>query len=525
MVNVDDADRSRLNTEFEQLLEEQGGSIVGVVVETEPGIAEEVSERVLEIGGVELADSGIISPSMFAVAVPSDSIPQLTKIDGVELVHHDRKVSIKGAQEVLQQLPFLTPERDPVRSFISESIINATSSVDRYTGSVAISEVEVPHINFAQLPPGDPVQLATSVVSERTRFDLNNKEFVPTERSVDWIRDSSLTNGSDGSDTKIAVLDTGHTPVASANGGRSPHLESQVPGEPPLDGMGHGSWCTYTAVGQPAPSTWGTCKGVAEGAHYAHYKCLNTFPGFGQTSWILKSMRRALDWGADVVSMSLGGKQQGPVDEDPYCRFIERNCKENAGDDDGAIFVVAAGNSGPDQYQIGSPGVAPKALTVGSWSLKDDAPSFYSSRGPQGEWYGGNGEEMDDHVAEYGVDEFVKPDVAAPGGGRETAEKDEEEAELLHQVETGWVEGMHDGLRDTRGMMKGTSMATPHVAGLVLRLYEAGIIHTAAEVKQVVDDRAEVEEYPDAAEGANETYRGKNIAVGFGPIRESLFEP
>lgn len=524
MVNVDEANRDRLNSEFEQLLEEQGGSVVGVVVETEPDLAEQVGEEAVKISGVEYAKSGVINAELVALAVPSEQIPKLTKIDGVELVHHDRKVSIRSAQEVLRKLPFARPETDPVRTRISEAVFNYADPEDKYLGSVTISRVEVPTLNLAQIPPGDPLQTAIAVGDKITGMNVNGKEYVPTERSVEWIRDSSLTDGSDGSDSKVAILDTGHTPLEPSNGGRAPHLESQVPGEPPLDGMGHGSWCTNTVVGLPAPSAWGTCRGVAEGAQYAHFKCLNNFPGFGQTSWILKSMQRALDWGADVISMSLGGKQQGPVGEDPYVRFIERNCKENAGDDDGAIFVVAAGNSGPGQYTIGAPGVAPKALTVASWSLKDEAPAFYSSRGPQGDWYADNEEEMERDVEEYGADEFVKPDVVAPGGGRETAEKDEEEAELLNQVETGWIEGMHDGLRDTRGMMKGTSMATPHVAGLVLRLYDAGIIKTAAEVKQVVADRGEVVEYPSAADNANGTYEGKNIAVGYGPIRESLFD-
>ena len=102
--------------------------------------------------------------------------------------------------------------------------------------------------------------------------------------------------------------------------------------------------------------------GVAPNSIYGHFKALNTFPGFGKTSWILKAMNAALEWGADVISMSLGGQQQGRVGEDPYTRFIEANCKENAGDEDGAIFVVAAGNAGADGYTIGSPGVSFRAV-------------------------------------------------------------------------------------------------------------------------------------------------------------------
>ena len=300
---------------------------------------------------------------------------------------------------------------------------------------------------------------------------------------------------------------------------------SATPGEPPQDLHGHGSWCTYTVAGKPSPSSWGTCRGVAEGAQYGHFKALNSFPGFGKTSWILKAMERALDWGADVISMSLGGTQQGGVTEDPYCRFIRKNCKENAGDEEGAIFVVAAGNSGPDRYRIGSPGVAPKALTVASWSLTDAAPAVFSSRGPQGEWYEDNREAFNADRKEVGADEFVKPDCCAPGGGRSNQDRSDAEGELLFQSTTGWYDGLRDGLKDNRASMRGTSMATPAVAGLVKRLYDAGIVTTAGEVKQVVRDQGEVDEYPEAASGANATVSGKNIAVGHGPARESLFQP
>jgi subtilisin family serine protease len=128
-------------------------------------------------------------------------------------------------------------------------------------------------------------------------------------------------------------------------------------------------------------------------------------------------------------------------------------------------------------------------------------------------------------MSSIGGFEFIKPDVVAPGGGRETQEKDDEEGELLHQTSTGWAEGMHDGLKDARGMMKGTSMATPHVAGFVDLLYNAGIVSTAREVKRVMRDRGTVREYASAAENANVAVNSKNVAVGFDPISESVFTP
>lgn len=513
-----------LNEEFARRLREEGGSMVDVLVETRVGDSNKVAEEIEDIGTARLTRTGVVSPEFVAIEVDSSRIRDVANLDSVVKVHQDQKVGVKREPFSAPTIPFLRPESNPFDVLFTEAVYEVFGDMDKYAGAVRISPIEVPVVNPSQLPPGNPAQTILSGVDQAFQVGFSGQEFVPTQRSVDWIMDSDLLNGNDGSDTKVAVVDTGYTPLAMKDGDRIPYLESMVPGEPPTDFQGHGTWCTNTVTGRPTDTAWGTCVGVAEGAQHAHFKALNTFPGFGRTSWILKAMDRAVEWGADVISMSLGGTQQGGLEDDPYCRFIRRRCKENLGREDGAIFVVAAGNSGPGQYEVGSPGTSEKALTVGSWSLTDESPSYFSSRGPQGDWYADRPDRFERDLEEYGADEFIKPDVVAPGGGRETEAKDGDARELLHQTCTGWMEGMYDGLKDGHGLTQGTSMATPHVAGLVVRLYDAGIIDTAADVKDVVASNSRVPEFPNAADNANSTYRGKNIAVGYGPIRESMFE-
>lgn len=71
----------------------------------------------------------------------------------------------------------------------------------------------------------------------------------------------------------------------------------------------------------------------------------------------------------------------------------------NRAADAGIIPVVAAGNSGPARYTIGSPGAAAKAITVAAMADPNELGfglASFSSRGPT-------------------RDERVKPDIAAPG--------------------------------------------------------------------------------------------------------------
>lgn len=118
----------------------------------------------------------------------------------------------------------------------------------------------------------------------------------------------------------------------------------------PMDNNGHGTHVASTAAGN------GTLDGVAPGANLMAYKVLDS-SGSGYTSWIIDGIERAVNDSADVISMSLGGTGNP---DDPLSKAVD-TAVEN-----GAVAVVAAGNSGPDYQTIGSPGTARKAITVGA---------------------------------------------------------------------------------------------------------------------------------------------------------------
>lgn len=94
----------------------------------------------------------------------------------------------------------------------------------------------------------------------------------------------------------------------------------------------------------------------------------NVFPGFGVgfiafggsafSHDIAAALEAAVADGMDVVNMSIGGGVQGPHD------FLAE--ATNATVDAGVIAAVAAGNEGPGDSTISSPGSAEKALTAGA---------------------------------------------------------------------------------------------------------------------------------------------------------------
>ncbi|MCI3239887.1 S8 family serine peptidase [Streptomyces spinosisporus] len=249
--------------------------------------------------------------------------------------------------------------------------------------------------------------------------------------------DAGLT----GKGVTVAVLDSGvdtsHPDLAQ----RVSATKSFIEGEDVADRNGHGTHVTSTVGGSGAASD-GKEKGVAPEATLAVGKVLDD-QGSGSESQIIAGMEwAARDVHARVVSMSLGSTE--PSDgTDPMARAVDTLSKET-----GALFVVAAGNTGAPS-SIGSPGAADAALTVGAVDAADQA-AYFTSAGPR----------LGDNA--------LKPDVSAPG------------VDIL-AARSRLTEG--EGYYTS---MSGTSMATPHVAGVAALLAQEHPDWTGARLKDAL---------------------------------------
>ncbi len=274
-----------------------------------------------------------------------------------------------------------------------------------------------------------------------------------------WKLKDSKGNFITGKGVTIAIIDTGvdytHPDLGGCLG-----VSCKVIGgydfvnndNDPMDDHGHG---THVAG---ITSANGVLKGVAPDSKLLAYKVLDSY-GSGWNDVIIKSIERAVDPNGDndfsdhagIISMSLGG--YGNPDS-PLSKAVD------AAVDSGVVVVVAAGNWGPSEQSISSPGTARKALTVGATDKTDKLTDF-SSRGPV-VWDGGA---------------IVKPDVVAPGVQLCSA-----------QWDSAWDD--RKCFDDKHVAISGTSMATPVVSGAVALIKQKNPDWTPEEVKLALRDTA-----------------------------------
>jgi subtilisin family serine protease len=343
----------------------------------------------------------------------SQSVPQILK--------RKRAVTSSAQAQVLGEVSVLS-KHSKLSRFQSFWIDNSLA----LTASPSYIRTLLEHENISELYLDSQIKLA-----EPEKAGLNLSQPDSTTYGLKKLRVPEVWSelGFDGSGVVVGILDTGldiHHPDFAGRVLKTRDFVSNYADDTPNDGHGHGTHCAGTLGGGNFHEF---SIGVAPGVKFLVGKIF-TDGGNTSNSQIIAGMQ----WMADpdnnpetndaprIISNSwatqLTGRFQRAVDT-----WVEL----------GIIPVFGAGNNGSRPSSIGAPGAYANVITVGATDALDQIAPF-SSRGP----------------VTYQGQTRIKPDLTAPGID-------------IYSAEPG------GGYR----WMSGTSMATPHVAGVLALMLQA----------------------------------------------------
>ncbi|MGD6831037.1 S8 family serine peptidase [Sutcliffiella halmapala] len=305
----------------------------------------------------------------------------------------------------------------------------------------------------AKILPNETRQLITPIHNKKTTSAANSSS---VEWGVERVGAPQVWDmGIDGAGIVVASIDTGvqwdHPALMEKYRGYNPANPNQadhqlnwfdaVGGrETPYDDLAHGTHTVGTMVGSESDGS--NQIGVAPGAQWIAVKAFTARGGMDVDlleagEWILAPKDAEgnphPELAPDVVNNSWGG---GPGLDEWYRPMVQNWRAAN-------IFpVFAAGNNGAKEG-IASPANYPESFAVAATD-HDNTLAYFSSRGP-------------------GPYDETKPDVSAPGV----------------DVRSAVPNNNYD-------LMSGTSMATPHITGIVALLKQTNASLTIDQIEDIL---------------------------------------
>ncbi len=285
---------------------------------------------------------------------------------------------------------------------------------------------------LATIKANPKVEAAEPLMTVKALFVPNDPMYAQ-QWNLKAINMEKAWETSRGKGVVVAVLDTGIAFENHDDFAVVPDLEGQKfaggwdfvnDDEHANDDHGHGTHVAGT-IAQATDNEEGVA-GVAFESTLMAVKVLDHF-GSGNTADIADAIHWAADHGAKVINMSLGGGGRSDVMEHAVAYARAK----------GVVVVCAAGNGGRGVVEY-------PAAYPGSFAVAAVGPT--GAKAPYSSW----GKELD---------------IAAPGGDKSQGEA------------AGIVQNTIDPQDVSHGIYasyQGTSMATPHVAGVAALLYAAG---------------------------------------------------
>ena len=328
----------------------------------------------------------------------------------------------------------------------------------------------------------DKVTLDADVRS--SEFETMAGEY-PTQQTPWGIKaiynNSSLTSTSGGAGINIAVLDTGvninhYDLTNTVEQCKNFTTATPIVNNSCNDANGHGTHVAGSALADGGSDGAGI-YGVAPSADLWAYKVLGD-DGSGYSDDIAAAIRHAADQASStgtktVINMSLGSSGNNSLITSAVNYAYSK----------GVLIVAAAGNSGPSQGSIGYPGALVNAVAVAALENRQQNGTYrvadFSSRG----YSSTDG----DYVIQQGDVE-----ISAPGAS----------------IYSTWNNGGYNTI-------SGTSMATPHVAGLAAKVWSQNPSWSHTQLRTNLQNRAKAVDI----KGGTGAATGDDYASGFGFAR------
>lgn len=340
-------------------------------------------------------------------------------------------------------------QHDFENGYTAELSSGQLKALEKLTSVLGVEIEEVPLYHVSAKPTCDYDGECEPGENPSCADCKNGDEEPPAERSC-YPSDQTpwgikkVNGGSGGADVvDVAVLDTGvykdHLDLVNRvkqckDFTRGPRVKNGC-----TDGYGHGTHVAGTILADGGLDGLGIYGVAPEAKLFAYKVCGND--GSCWTDDIAAAINYAGSNGAEIVSMSLGGDTQSSlikaaIDDNPHI-----------------LFVAAAGNDRKDGVgSIDYPGAYEKVIAVAAFDSLDAMADFSSL-----------GENDNDWIIEEKEIEFAAPGVS---------------------VESTYNNGCY-------AYGDGTSMATPHVAGMAARDWQGSASATRAYLQGLAKDYTE----------------------------------
>lgn len=357
-----------------------------------------------------------------------------TKTDGMKIAHSSNQIILKYKASVKLAAAQKHPDVKSEKKLLLDRLVllNVTEGkvsdvIARLKDDPDIEYIEPNYVTTASFVPNDP-------------YYVYQWHFVKIQMEQAW-------DISTGAGVTVAVIDTGIAYENYLGFQKAPDLAGTTftsgydfvnNDAHPNDDEGHGTHVCGT-IAQTTNNGIGVA-GIAFNAIIMPVKALDS-NGVGYYSWLIDGIIWAVDHGAKIINMSLGGTADSSALEDAV-DYAYNN---------GVALVAAAGNSGTADMDY--PARYTHVISVGAIRY-DETRSYYSNYGS-------------------------RLDFVAPGGDITVDQNSDGYADgvLQQTFATG------DPTDFAYYFSQGTSMAAPHVSGLAALLYSQGVT-TPDQIKQ-----------------------------------------